>query len=50
VTFSAGQIGEFTGPLFIGRSQDRTGSYVLGFGVLCVTCLAAVVAAWRLPV
>lgn len=50
VTFSFGQVGGFLAPFLIGTLQDLTGSYVPGFLVLSVACLAAVVAAWRLPV
>jgi len=50
VTFSFGQIGGFVAPFLIGSLQDLTGSYVPGFAVLSVACVAAVVAAWRLPV
>ncbi|MFC6990026.1 hypothetical protein ACFQJD_17380 [Haloplanus sp. GCM10025708] len=49
LVFAVGELGGFLGPFLVGTLYDLTASYVPGLAVICVACLAAVVAGRRLP-
>ncbi|MFC7165428.1 CynX/NimT family MFS transporter [Halospeciosus flavus] len=50
LVFAVGELGGFLGPFLVGVLYDLTGTYAAGLGVICVGCLAAVLAGHRLPV